>query len=37
MVGQPMLGNWVLNVSDRARADVGKLRSWSIELKSAPQ
>ena len=37
MVGQPMMGNWVLNVSDRARADVGKLRSWSIELKSAPQ
>ena len=32
MVGQPMMGNWVLNVSDRARADVGKLRSWSIEL-----
>ena len=36
MVGQPMMGNWTLNVSDRARADVGKLRSWSIELRSAP-
>jgi M6 family metalloprotease-like protein len=36
MVGQPMMGNWTLNVSDRARIDVGKLRSWSIELKSAP-
>ena len=36
MVGQPMMGIWTLNVSDRARIDVGKLRSWSIELKSAP-
>jgi M6 family metalloprotease-like protein len=36
MVGQPMMGNWTLNVSDRATIDVGKLRSWSIELKSAP-
>ena len=33
MVGQPMMGTWTLNVSDRARADVGILRSWSIELK----
>ncbi|WP_019499760.1 proprotein convertase P-domain-containing protein [Pseudanabaena sp. PCC 6802] len=36
MVGQPMMGIWTLNVADRARIDVGKLRSWSIELKSAP-
>lgn len=36
MVGQPMMGDWTLNVSDRARIDVGKLRKWSIELKSAP-
>jgi M6 family metalloprotease-like protein len=33
MVGQPMMGTWTLNVSDRARADLGILRSWSIELK----
>ena len=33
MVGQPMMGTWLLNVSDRARIDVGKLRSWSIELR----
>jgi hypothetical protein len=33
MVGQPMMGSWILNVSDRARIDVGKLRSWSIELR----
>lgn len=36
MVGQPMMGVWTLNVSDRARVDVGTFRSWSIELKSAP-
>ncbi len=35
MVGQPMQGNWVLRLSDRARADVGKLRKWSIELEGA--
>ena len=35
MLGQPMKGNWVLNVSDRARQDVGRLRNWKIELKSA--
>jgi M6 family metalloprotease-like protein len=35
MVGQPMMGNWTLNASDRAKADVGKLRSWGIELSSA--
>jgi len=35
-VGQPFMGNWTLNVSDRARVDVGKLRKWSIELRSAP-
>jgi subtilisin-like proprotein convertase family protein len=34
MVGQPMKGNWTLNVSDRVRGDVGKLRSWGIELRT---
>jgi M6 family metalloprotease-like protein len=34
MVGQPMMGNWTLNVADRATIDVGMLRSWSIKLKS---
>lgn len=36
MVGQPIMGVWTLNVSDRARVDVGKLRKWSIELRSRP-
>jgi subtilisin-like proprotein convertase family protein len=35
MLGQSMKGNWILNVSDRARQDTGKLKSWKIELKSA--
>ncbi len=35
MVGQPMQGNWVLTVSDRARRDIGTLRSWQLELTSA--
>jgi M6 family metalloprotease-like protein len=35
MLGQPMQGNWVLTVSDRAARDVGKLKSWQIELTSA--
>ena len=35
MIGQPMKGNWVLNVSDRAARDVGKLKRWKIELTSA--
>jgi subtilisin-like proprotein convertase family protein len=35
MVGQSMLGDWILTVSDRARQDVGQLRSWSLELTSA--
>jgi M6 family metalloprotease-like protein len=35
LVGQPMQGNWVLNVSDREARDVGKLRRWSLELESA--
>lgn len=33
MIGQPMMGNWTLNVADRAARDVGVLRSWSIELR----
>ena len=36
MLGQSMQGDWVLNVSDRAPRDVGKLKNWKIELKSAP-
>ena len=36
IVGQSMMGTWTLNVSDRANADIGKLRSWGIELKAAP-
>jgi M6 family metalloprotease-like protein len=35
MIGQSMQGAWVLNVSDRARRDVGRLRSWRIELRTA--
>lgn len=35
LVGLPMQGNWVLRVADQAAADVGKLRSWRIELESA--
>jgi M6 family metalloprotease-like protein len=35
MVGQPMQGDWVLNVSDRVRRDEGKLKNWRIELRSA--
>jgi subtilisin-like proprotein convertase family protein len=35
MVGQPMKGNWTLNVSDRARLDRGTLRRWSLELRPA--
>ena len=35
MIGQPMKGNSILNVSDRAKQDVGKLKSWKIELASA--
>jgi M6 family metalloprotease-like protein len=37
MIGQPMMGTWILNVSDRARIDFGKLRSWGIELTPASQ
>jgi M6 family metalloprotease-like protein len=36
MIGQPMAGAWVLNVSDRASRDVGQFRRWTIELESAP-
>jgi M6 family metalloprotease-like protein len=34
LVGQPMQGNWVLRVADRARQDVGILKKWRIELSS---
>lgn len=32
MVGQSMQGVWMLNVSDRAKRDAGKLRRWTIDL-----
>ena len=35
LVGQPMQGNWVLRLSDRAAEDVGTLKKWSIELEGA--
>lgn len=35
LVGLPVQGNWILRVSDRARQDVGRLVSWSIEIESA--
>jgi subtilisin-like proprotein convertase family protein len=35
LIGQPMQGDWMLRVSDRARQDVGTLRSWRIELSSS--
>jgi M6 family metalloprotease-like protein len=35
MVGQPMKGDWVLSVVDRAGQDTGTLRRWSIELNAA--
>jgi subtilisin-like proprotein convertase family protein len=36
MAGQPMMGVWTLDVSDRAAADIGTLRRWSLELRAAP-
>jgi M6 family metalloprotease-like protein len=35
LVGQPMQGNWVLNVSDQEGRDVGRLQQWAIEIESA--
>ncbi|AMV40443.1 M6 family metalloprotease domain-containing protein [Planctomyces sp. SH-PL62] len=35
LVGQPLRGNWVLRVSDRARRDVGRLVKWSLEAETA--
>jgi len=35
MRGQAMQGDWVLAVADRASQDIGKLKSWRIELTSA--
>lgn len=32
LVGQPMQGNWILRVSDRAAIDVGVLRRWRLQL-----
>jgi subtilisin-like proprotein convertase family protein len=36
MIGQPMQGDWMLRVSDRAAQDVGTLRHWKLELSSSP-
>jgi subtilisin-like proprotein convertase family protein len=36
MIGQPMQGDWMLRVSDRAAQDVGTLRTWKLELSSNP-
>lgn len=35
IVGQPMMGNWTLNVSYRSKRDTGKLRIWSVELRTS--
>ena len=35
MIGQPMQGDWMLRVSDRASQDTGTLRSWKLELSSS--
>jgi M6 family metalloprotease-like protein len=32
LVGQPVLGNWLLRVTDLAGDDTGKLKKWSLEL-----
>jgi M6 family metalloprotease-like protein len=32
LVGQPVLGDWVLRVTDLVGQDVGKLKKWSLEL-----
>jgi subtilisin-like proprotein convertase family protein len=34
MIGQPVKGDWILRVVDRARRDVGTLRRWTIELRT---
>ena len=35
MIGQPVKGDWVLGVVDRAQRDEGTLRRWTIELRTA--
>jgi subtilisin-like proprotein convertase family protein len=35
LVGQPMQGNWVLNVSDQEGRDMGRLQQWPIEIEGA--
>lgn len=32
LVGQPVLGSWILRIVDLAGQDVGKLKKWSLEL-----
>lgn len=36
MLGQSMMGSWILNVSDRVRIDKGTLRGWRLEITPAP-
>ena len=35
LIGQPMQGNWILSVVDRAAEDVGVLQNWRLELTSS--
>jgi subtilisin-like proprotein convertase family protein len=35
LVGQPMQGNWVLNVSDREGQDLGILHKWVLDFESS--
>jgi M6 family metalloprotease-like protein len=32
LVGQPVMGNWVLRVTDLVGQDIGRLKKWSLEL-----
>jgi M6 family metalloprotease-like protein len=36
LAGQPISGTWQLSVSDRVGADVGKLNSWRVVIRTAP-
>ena len=32
LVGQPITGHWTLRIADLAKADVGKLNRWNLEI-----
>ena len=36
LLGDQAQGDWTLHIADRAEADVGRLRSWSVELDLEP-